>query len=84
MRVDAGAGLNARSAVKHLRVQVEGPVPVLREAEAGRDIAGLEAVVTLPAGLKPGRHAVHFSLATPEGFRVLSRLPETIEIIVRK
>ena len=84
VRVGAAAGPGVRSAVKHLRVQVEGPVPVLREAEAGRDIPGLEAVVTLPAGLKPGRHAVHFNLATPEGFRVLSRLPETIEIIVRK
>ncbi|OIO03368.1 MAG: hypothetical protein AUJ49_04455 [Desulfovibrionaceae bacterium CG1_02_65_16] len=84
VRLDAPAGFNARSAVKYLRVQVEGPVTILRVAEAGRDIEGLAAVIALPDPLKPGRHAVHYQLTVPEGFRVLSHTPETIQIIVRK
>ncbi|GAB6125168.1 CdaR family protein [Humidesulfovibrio idahonensis] len=84
VRVEAGSGLTAHSSIKHVRIQVEAPVPILREAEAGRDIEGLAAVVKLPGGLKAGRHMVRYELEMPEGFRLISRQPETIEVTIRK
>lgn len=84
VRLEAGPGIAASSSVKYLRVQVEGPVPTLRVAEAGRDIVGLAAVVKLPGGLKPGHHALHYDLEIPAGFRVLSRQSETVTVTVRK
>lgn len=83
VRVEAAGG-SAHSAQKYIRLQVEGPVPLLREAEAGHDIEGLAAVVKLPPGLKSGRHALRYVLEAPEGFRVLSRQPDTIEVTIRK
>jgi len=82
--LEAGPGLQAKSSQSYVRVQVEGPVPLLREAEAGRDIEGLTAVVVLPGGLKPGRHPVRYQLTTPDGFRVLSRETETVGVTIRK
>lgn len=83
VRVEA-PGMTAHAGSKHVRVQVEGPVPLLREAEAGRDIEGLAAVVKLTPGLKPGRHLLGYDLQTPEGFRVISRQPDKIEVTIRK
>lgn len=84
VRLQTGPSLSAVVSQKHVRVQVEAPVSALREAEAGRDIDGLAAVVSLPEGLKPGRHPVRYELETPEGFRVLSRQPETVVVTIRK
>jgi YbbR domain-containing protein len=84
VKLETGPGLQAQAAQKYLRIQVEGPVPMLREAEAGRDINGLAAVVALPGGLKPGRHPMRFELKIPEGFRVLSKPTETVDVTIRK
>lgn len=84
VKLETGPGLQAKSAQKFIRVQVEGPVPLLREAEAGRDIEGLVAVVSLPGGLKPGRQPVRYELKIPDGFRVLSRQAETVDVTIRK
>jgi len=84
VRLETGPSLSAQVGQKHVRVQVEAPVSALREAEAGRDIDGLAAVVSLPGGLKPGRHPVRYELETPEGFRVLSRQSETVVVTIRK
>jgi len=84
VKLMTGPGLQAQAAQKYLRIQVEGPVPMLREAEAGRDIEGLVAVVALPGGLKPGRHPMRFELKTPDGFRVLSKPSETVDVTIRK
>lgn len=84
VKLETGPGIQAQAAQRHLRMQVEAPVPMLREAEAGRDINGLEAVVSLPGGLKPGRHPMRFELKTPDGVRVLSKPAETIDVTIRK
>ena len=84
VRLETGPSLSAQLGQKHVRVQVEAPVSALREAEAGRDIEGLAAVVSLPDGLKPGRHPVRYELETPQDFRVLSRQPETVIVTIRK
>lgn len=84
VRLKTGSGLRAQSSQKSVRVQVEAPVTTLREAEAGRDIEGLAAVVVLPEGLKPGRHPLRYEIVTPEGFRVLSRQTETVVVTIRK
>jgi hypothetical protein len=74
----------AQTGVRHVRVQVEAPVPSLREAEAGRDIPDLKAVLRLPGGLKPGRHTLKYEVEAPEGFRVLARQPETLPVVIHK
>lgn len=84
VRLDLGPGVQAQSVQKHLRVQVEAPVPLLREAEAGRAINGLAAVVKLPVGTRPGRAALRYELEVPAGVRVLSRQAETVEVTIRK
>lgn len=84
VRIVGGEGLKIHNPVKHLRLQVEGPVPTLREIEEGRDVPALAATVRLTPPLKPGRHAVHYDLSLPDGFRVLSHAPETIQVTVRK
>jgi YbbR domain-containing protein len=83
VRLKAGSDMRAQSSQKYVRVQVEAPVPMLREAEAGRDIEGLAAVVALPSGLKPGRHPMRYELETPGGFRVLARQTETVVVTIR-
>ena len=84
VRLQTGFGMQAVSSQKHIRVQVEGPVPMLREAEAGRDIQGLVAVVQLPSGMKAGHHVLRYNLETPAGFRVLSSQTETVDVTIRK
>jgi YbbR domain-containing protein len=84
VRLETSPDLQAQSGQKTVRVQVEAPVAALRDAEAGRDIEGLAAVVALPDGLKPGRHPLRYELETPEGFRVLSRQTETVVVTIRK
>jgi YbbR domain-containing protein len=84
VRLETSPDLSAQSSQKFVRVQVEAPVASLREAEAGRDIEGLAAVVALPDGLKPGRHPLRYELEAPEGVRVLSRQTETVVVTIRK
>jgi len=84
VRMDLDSGVEALCTQKHIRLQVEGPVPQLREAELGRDIQGLAAVVKLSSGLKPGRHSLRYEVEAPEGFRILSRQPDTVSVTVRK
>ncbi len=84
VRLDAALGVSAQTAVKSVRLQVEAPLPMLRVAEAGRDIPGLEAQVKVPGGLKPGRYALRFEVKAPAGFRVLARQGETVDVVVRK
>jgi len=84
VRLETSPDLQAQSGQKTVRVQVEAPVAALRDAEAGRDIEGLAAVVALPDGLRPGRHPLRYELETPEGFRVLSRQTETVVVTIRK
>lgn len=84
VRLETSPDLQAQIGQKTVRVQVEAPVAALRDAEAGRDIEGLAAVVALPGGLKPGRHPLRYELETPEGFRVLSRQAETVVVTIRK
>ena len=84
VRLKTTLGTTASVASKYVRVQVEAPLAPLREAEAGRDIAGLAALVEVPAGLKPGRHALAYALETPAGFRILARQAETVDVVVRK
>ncbi len=84
VRLETSGEVKAQSAQKHVRVQVEAPVAMLREAEMGRDIEDLFAQVVLPDGLKPGRHPVRYELKTPEGLRVLSRQSDTIDVTIRK
>ncbi len=81
----AGAqGLKVRSVPKHLRLEVEAPVYALRDLAAGRDVGSLAATIRLAQPLKPGRHAEHYNISLPEGFRLLSHAPETIQVIVRR
>jgi len=84
VRLETSPDLRAQSSQKFVRVQVEAPVAALRDAEAGRDIEGLAAVVALPDGLKPGRHPLRYEIETPEGFRVLSRQTETVVVTIRQ
>lgn len=83
VRLQTGPDVRAQSSQKYVRVQVEAPVSMLREAEAGRDIEGLAAVVALPGGLKPGRHPMRYELETPGGLRVLARQTETVVVTIR-
>lgn len=84
VRLQSSGEVKAQSALRHVRVQVEAPVAMLREAEMGRDIEDFYAQVTLPQGLKPGRHFVRYELKTPEGLRVLSRQSDSIVVTIRK
>jgi len=76
-------GTTAQTSVKNVRLQVEAPLPMLREAEAGRDIPGLVATVKVPGGLKPGRHALPYEVEAPEGVRVVSPKGESVTVTVR-
>lgn len=76
-------GTTAQTSVKTLRVQVEAPLFLLREAEAGRDIPGLVATVKVPGGLKAGRHALPCEVEAPEGVRVVSPKGESVPVMVR-
>jgi YbbR domain-containing protein len=84
VKLDAGLGVSASTAVKYVRLQVEGPLPMLREAEAGRDIPGLVATVKAPFGLKPGRQSLPYEVEVPAGFRILSKQAETVDVTIRK
>lgn len=84
VRLGTVLGTTALPAAKYVRLQVEAPLPMLRLAETGRDIPGLAAVVAVPGGLKPGRHALRYELELPAGFRVLSRQGETVDVLIRK
>jgi YbbR domain-containing protein len=84
LRVEIPSDLAVVSAPKFLRVHVEGPVPLLREAEAGRDIRGLAAVVRIVSGVKAGTHAFPFQIETPEGLKLLERPTNTVEVRLRK
>lgn len=84
VRLETGPDMRAQSSQKFVRVEVEAPLSQLRDAEAGREIEGLAAVVVLPGGLKPGRHPVRYELETPQDMRVLSRQAETIIVTIRK
>ena len=49
VRLDAGLGVQAQAAQRHVRVQVEGPVSMLREAEAGATSAAWRPWPRCPA-----------------------------------
>ena len=83
VRLSTTVGTTAQTAVKYVRVQVEAPLPLLREAEAGRDIPGLMALVKVPGGLKSGRHALPYEVEVPEGVRVVSTKGESVAVLVR-
>ena len=76
-------GTTALPVVKTVRVQVEAPLALLREAEAGREIPGLAATVKVPGGLKPGRHALRYEVEVPDGVRVVSTKGETVTVVIR-
>jgi len=84
VRLETAAGQHAVLGATFVRVQVEGPVVQLRVAEAGRDIPGLVAVLSLPGGLRPGRHSLGYEVSVPDGFRVISRQPGTVAVTIRK
>jgi hypothetical protein len=84
VRLEPGPGVLAATSQKYVRVQVEGPVAMLREAEQGRDIQGLAAVLKLPGGMRPGRHALRYDIEAPAGFRVISRQTQTIDVSLHK
>ena len=84
VRLDLGLGARGQISQRHVRIQVEAPLSMLRDAEAGRDIHGLAAVVKLPAGLKPGRHSMAYDMETPGGLRVLSRQQNNVDVLVGK
>lgn len=84
VRLSTTQGTTALPAVKNVRVQVEAPLALLREAEAGRDIPGLAALVKVPDGLRPGRHDLRFEVEAPLGVRVVPGKDETVSVVVRK
>jgi len=78
VRVESGQGQQGQSAQKHLRVQVEGPVPMLREAEAGRDIQGVDQ----PTARRPVIPAyLHLILERAGGFVNLLRSPQMFVLV---
>ena len=83
VRLSTTLGAPAQTSVKYVRVQVEGPLSLLREAEAGRDIPGLISLVKVPGGLKAGRHALPYEVEVPEGVRVVSTKGESVAVLVR-
>lgn len=83
VRLVTTLGTTAQPAVKTVRVQVEAPVFLVREAEAGREIPGLSATVKVPGGLKAGRHALRYEVEAPEGVRVVSTKGESVTVVVR-
>jgi len=84
VRLGTTLGTTAQVSARHVRVQVEAPLALLRVAEAGGDIPGLAAMVKVPDGLKPGRHALRYELVVPEGVRVLSTPGGTVDVLIRK
>lgn len=84
LRVEASSDQHVVSAPKYVRLQVEGPVSQLRQAEAGHDIAGLVAVLHLSPDLKPGAHVLPFTVELPTGFKILERSLTTAAVRLRK
>lgn len=76
--------LAVTAAPKYLRLNVEGPLSQLRDAEAGREIKGLSATARVASGLKPGKYAVGYEVSVPEGFKVLERPSTTVDVRLRK
>ena len=84
LRVESPEDQRIATAPKYIRLHVEGPVPQLREAEAGHDIAGLVAVVHVPQGMKIGTHTLPFAVELPAGFKILEHAPTTVAVRLRK
>jgi YbbR domain-containing protein len=84
VRLVTTLGTTAQTFVKNVRVQMEAPLPMLREAEAGRAIPGLSATVKVPGGLRPGRHALAYEVEAPAGVRVLGNTGATVDVMIRK
>jgi YbbR domain-containing protein len=83
VRLSTTLGTTALPSMRNVRVQVEAPLVLLREAEAGRDIPGLVALVKVPGGLKPGRHALPYEVEAPEGVRVVSPKGGNVAVVIR-
>lgn len=84
LKLQTGPGVLAASVQQFVRVQLEGPVPALRELEQGRSIDGLFGVVRVPGGMRSGRHAMPYDIEAPAGFRVLSRQSQTVDVSLHK
>jgi len=84
VRLNTTLGTTAQTAVKSVRVQVEAPLALLREAQVGHDIPGLVALVKVPTGLKPGRHVLPYEVEAPEGVHVVSAKGGTVAVVIRK
>ncbi len=80
VRVELPSDLALASAPKFVRLSVEGPVGQMREAEAGRDIKGLAAVVRVAPGAKAGTLSAPYELETPPGFRLVERPGATLTL----
>ncbi len=84
VRVELPPDMVLVNAPKFLRLNVEGPVSQMREAEAGRDIKGLAAVARIAPGVKAGTLAAPYELETPPGFRLVERPGTTLSLRLRK
>jgi len=84
VRLESASGVKVQAAQRFVRVQAEASLALMRQAETGRDITGLAAVVKVPDGLKPGRHSLPYELETPNNFRVLDKPSGTVDVTVRK
>lgn len=84
LRLTSTAGTQVQLVQKFVRVQVEGPLAVLRAAEGGQPVPGLAALVKTPGPMRAGRHALRYVLEAPDGIRILSSQPDTVDVIVRK
>lgn len=84
VRLESDSGVKVQAVQRFVRVQAEASLALMRQAESGRDITGLAAVVKVPDGLKPGRHSLPYELETPNNFRVLDKPTGTVDVTVRK
>lgn len=84
VRVELPPDMALAGAPKYLRLNMEGPVSQMREAEAGRDIKGLAAVVRIAPGVKAGTLAAPYELETPSGFRLVEHSGTTLNLRLRK
>ncbi len=84
VRVDTPPDLAVAYAPKFLRLNMEGPVGQMREAEAGREIKGLTAVARVAPGARPGTVALSYEVEAPAGFRVLERPSTTMDVRIRR
>lgn len=84
VRVDTPPDLAVAYAPKFLRLNMEGPVGQMREAEAGREIKGLSAVARVAPGARPGTVALSYEVEAPAGFRVLERPSTTMDVRIRR